>query len=594
MHNVFTRVGIPALLSLGAITLRATPAAAVTSYAEVTFTNNTPCAVDLASAAPGGEWYQGSPPASVGSHQTVHWGTDSNHGGWFSGTGGKVVISLPTSTESNGDFVVNDSDWVKWSIPWGYFNGSLPWSSANGTQGDNGGIEETGNGAATGHTGTLYSLDQGAGGCGGNGVNTCEFVWTLNFHGASTNCSITPQSVILPTPPSGTVPGVLTSYFDTTHGAEYVFYLDYGGAIDALSCGPSGCWQSQVVAPEGWYSPGSSLISYFDGVNGHLFFQGTSGSSDILELKGNPPSSTGTVTNVTAQSNGSPGAVYYNYTAGSTTVDGILPASNLTGFWDGHTDHVFYEDSGANIHEAYYNGAWWDGVVAPANALPYGPAGVLRSVWDGTDEMIFYPLYGYNVQESVPFSAGLGATIFASGAWSSKSISLPNYPSADLFATSPGSGTAVVIGGIGQNLLQQVTRRETQTTKQPFPETEQTTPNFMPSLPILSFSDSQGNQIFYVGTDQHIHHFAGSNSAVDMSTAPGNDGSLAALNNTGTGTATPLSGFFDGTNDHVFFINTNNNVEEFYWQAPNGGLTEHLIGGARNAVGLGWTTNAQK
>jgi hypothetical protein len=613
MRHLLMRMAVAFTITFGVLALRAAPAQAITSFAEVEFINNTSCQFSIPSAqwnvgstwhTPYGAWPNPSaaPPMTVLAGQTVTWGSSSDGGGAFAGTGGKVIVNLPDVLAPDGQTKTEgQSATLAWSLPWTYFNWGLGGF----------GLQQPSTNDTKTSDGNLYRLDQGVVGCDATG-DSCMFEYEVTFIGSGSpvgDCSH--HDVLaghLPIVPTTTVNGlaVLTSYYDSVRQAQYVFYEDSTGNIDTLSCGPGGCWNSQVALQAGLFATGSSLISYFDGTNGHLFFQGSMGSKDLITLAGNPPTSSSAMTDLTTTTNpvngGTDGDFYlYTDTAGHQAA-ALAPASNLTGYWDGQVDHVFYLDGLGNAHETYYNGSWWDHIVAPASALAYPPSGILRSSWDGTNQHLYIGLsQGYGWYETsyptdpwtpfaIPGSAALGPNLTAGGPYSSSISGLSQY-----------AGWQYLFAGAGTNQVTSLYNTGDYNTGGGYSFFEMlNTPavNYNILAPTLMYNDTGGPELFVVGqSNGHIYFSSQLGGAfTDLSTSPGNDGALVNIfgQNGAIAEFSPLSGYFDGGNDHLFYIDTAFNVQEIYWQPGSTYFQGHVIGGANSALGTGFIANYQQ
>lgn len=92
----------------------------------------------------------------------------------------------------------------------------------------------------------------------------------------------------------------------------------------------------------------------------------------------------------------------------------------------------------------------------------------------------------------------------------------------------------------------------------------------------LLYADSTGYRFFFVGSDSHLYQILRSGDNVDFSTSSFGDGSIVS---SGTYGGPPqITGFFDGSDDHVFYVGTDGKVHEYYGP-PGGAWTGHSIGG---------------
>jgi hypothetical protein len=151
--------------ALGVVIMRATPAAAAPSNAEITLFNNTGCTwpVVVGGASVGGAWSP-EPPTSIAPGQTLSFGSASN-GGVATGTGGTLPIALDTGPAS-----------ITWSVPWGVFNGG--WQDPSGST-DN-----------SKDSGSSYWVSGGPSSCGGQGVDTCLFSYEISVTGKNPTCAV--------------------------------------------------------------------------------------------------------------------------------------------------------------------------------------------------------------------------------------------------------------------------------------------------------------------------------------------------------------------------------------------------------------------
>lgn len=585
--------------AFGFVTLNAGPAwAGITSRAIVDFTNNTPCEITITGSDPGGAW-DIAPPSTVASHQTVSWKTRSNGGVLPTGTGGTVKVGFWDGTKADKTTFPKGEGHINWSVPYTYFN-----DAAIVLAGDpvvpavTFGVAATSNPSVDfkgGSTNTGFVFAPNYVNCDAK-TDTCEFGVTLSLNPGVIVTSCLPfepngtppkftsviQTLVSPQPAMPTLPAALTSYWDWQAQTQYVFYEDYGGAINVAACGSGGCWRHQVVVVPGWFSPGSSLISYYDGTQGHLFFQGPMGSTDIMELKGNPPSLEGTITDIT-QADGAPAtATHTTYTVrGGGIAYGLIPGSNLTGFWDGFAPHVFYCDSDHDVRESYFDGQWWDHVVAGATALAKPPKCVLRSNWDGNNEHVFYTTGAYSAQAGQFFLSALGVTSHPAGNWTPSNQTTSDVPW-DNFIVGSQSGYPYLYGAPSQNSITVVVPVFGQQTLN-----EPTSVGYGPWSPMVTYTNLNGAQTFFIGDNQHVYQQSNPNP-IDLT---GNSGALAASDGGGAAVhLSPLTGYFDGYNNHLFFIDTTFNVQEYYW-TPGGTVYRHAITTSSNAVALGYTMN---
>lgn len=367
------------------------------------------------------------------------------------------------------------------------------------------------------------------------------------------------------------LPSAIASYWDSAHGVENVFYLDNNGVLRDLSF--NGSWSVQQVTPlaisadgstypKGAFLPGSTLVAFFDGTQGHVFYLADPGGTDgyygptfnannplLFEEYGNPPNQN----NWTDLTDNSAGAYPYfsgfpyMMTDGSYKIPGVSSASTLTGFWDGSVEHVFFIDDNSCVNEIYYNGQWW-GHCLNSNGIALGSNGQdldgmgMTSLWDGTVEHVFYENSG-GVQEAyfngqwwpgsppsldgdVLVSDGLSGDeeIYASGVGFGTGVGLDGKNgSGSWWSTSVGDGTSgfctygsdavVYIGpyslGWGQNYFCVGQDHDVWSVDQNQNVTPMNVPVLVSSTAspqaITGFWDGYCRHVFYIGSDSHVH-----------------------------------------------------------------------------------------
>jgi hypothetical protein len=191
MKHAFIRMAVAATFAMGAVTLRAVPAAADgTIFAFLFLKNETPCTIMIPSggASVSGVWAQpsdnndpvesnpdlvttgnGMPVVPLGAGQTMLWGSASNGGFDPSGTGGSLSIPVGSAT-------IN----LSWSVPWSYFNG-LGGSADGPASVDNGG----------GFPSPFGINLQGAFACSAQGVpQSCTFWWGITRNDNNPACQV--------------------------------------------------------------------------------------------------------------------------------------------------------------------------------------------------------------------------------------------------------------------------------------------------------------------------------------------------------------------------------------------------------------------
>jgi len=99
---------------------------------------------------------------------------------------------------------------------------------------------------------------------------------------------------------------------------------------------------------------------------------------------------------------------------------------------------------------------------------------------------------------------------------------------------------------------------------------------------MTSFVDSgDGEHIFYLGTDQHIHQLyfnTGVGHWVDQDLTITSGAAVNAQNQS------PLASFVDTPGEHVSYIGTNNHVIQLYWTSSGGWVEQDLSATAENGL----------
>jgi hypothetical protein len=315
--------------------------------------------------------------------------------------------------------------------------------------------------------------------------------------------------------------------------SQHVFYIDPAGDVhELLYTSAQGRWTNQnLTALTGAPSSGVDnadigLASFHDSFGIEVFYQS---GGQIIELHwnggwswqalgGNPVANTP----ITGFSNSNGEHVYFVntnddvtefYFNGSTwgltalaSTSGVHPVQ-LSSYADGsNTAHVFY-NIGA-VFELYYDGSSWHLTQLPGvAAVSAGVAGI----WDNNGEEIFY---------TVPATLGNASTSAAYDYWSPvtrtwSSITLPGGPNSNSFATGFANSN-------GEHFYY--------------------------------FSQSPGQGYLHVMED-YFNYGTKSWAGYDTSVQTG------AYANVGS----TITSFSNSNGQHVYFINTNSSIGEFYY-----------------------------
>jgi hypothetical protein len=383
-----------------------------------------------------------------------------------------------------------------------------------------------------------------------------------------------------------------STYFGVSNDVvEWVTYEDFAGNLNVVMYAPwfSSSWDWRYQIPAGNFAPGSQLVGYMDkSSTAHLFFLHQNGSVfDVEEVYGLyiGEGAYGYQTNDLTTDTGSsyrPDGYEENYSTKTGNISGVSQtyeySTGLTGFWDGSIEHVFYgSENGGNLAELYNNGSWWVHSIA-TNPFTAGTEQHIASLWDGSISHVYYHTG----------SAGdLGETYY-SGTWYSHDLSRgATAPAAasPLFATGGDQdgdplqyvwGATSTAGDLSLWYNSGSWNEFTYTGKTGL-TTSSTVTGYSAPLNETIFSE-----YFWV-EPSNGHIWYGGYGEQDIT-----GGSAPALPSYSGGSLSPLSGCFDGTNLHVFYIGNDSNVWEIYTvlgqYGQPGTWYGHAITSAANAV----------
>jgi outer membrane protein assembly factor BamB len=343
---------------------------------------------------------------------------------------------------------------------------------------------------------------------------------------------------------------------------EFVLYPDTHGQFQALTCATGlGCWSQQTVNTGISISPQFPITSFGDGTTGHFFFETFDGFA-LGEFDGRPPSS----------------AAFTQLTNG---VGYFATPQSHSSIWDGGNQHLFVvaEKGDGTLHELYKaGGTWFDhGIPQCSYSGVNGQPSYVTAYWDGVQHAIHACV---NPQTG---AQELWET-YNSGQWFTQPIASSasggSVPYGQFAGASNGGVEGILgIGPAGTNTL-------VYTSFSPVTRLWSSVPITVPSLSynstVVAYTDSAGFRYFFVGANGHVYSLAspgGQNTVTDLSSSPGQSSLASGVTNSVPWTS-DLAGFFDGTNDHVFFVGADGFVHEFYGAAssPFSQWVEHLIG----------------
>lgn len=348
----------------------------------------------------------------------------------------------------------------------------------------------------------------------------------------------------------------LTSYYDTRANAEYIFYIDQNGAIDGLTHNASGWrWFPVIGGVDPSNGDYASLTSYFDGTNGHLFYTNRpSGLGMVYEVSGSPPAGP---------------AKTMSGTGGTPSY--AIESATLTGYWDGSTGHLFYQNSfDGYLHEFRGNNGQWSDLslgVGPqdSSGQPEAVDGLfLTSLWDGGVGHVYFNSHTQQFQELY---------FYNNNWWGGFGQDDNNVAFGMLVAASPSYGLQAVYGSPPANgghwgdLTQTVNICHDYGSWSCSP-TSVGANEYGQLQPTLAYRVSSTVEVYVVGGDQRLYspgQTFPTNPLAQISIYPP--------------WYSPITGFWDGSYEHVFYIGTDSHVHELYRQTFGAGFfTNDLMG----------------
>jgi hypothetical protein len=365
------------------------------------------------------------------------------------------------------------------------------------------------------------------------------------------------------------LPSALVAFHDYSgQGAHHVIYQAQDQGLYDLNYQQSvGHWQLSQVAP--WGPTMSQLTGYSDGTNNHVFGISPIGSQPhVVEYYGSPvPNQRNDLTIASGTQETPHGSV--TYCGPYQNIQCVSSPSSLTGFWDGTVEHVFYETWDTyTIHELYhYNNRWWDNPLPGVPAMATNGAG-LTSLWDGSIEHVYYTGQDADLHE-LYFSGRWWDNDWNKVKWGK--VGIVNYNSA-LAASYDGQTSTQGVFGVAWPQTGDLLRF----TYGPsgFSGGYVALTNFNAASKILTYdvsstqclnqaqppcSTTSQRQLFYVGSDHYLYEVTG--STAHLISPSFNPYQCSYTNPNGNpppgyfvNANSPISGFYDGTYRHIFFL----------------------------------------
>jgi hypothetical protein len=289
----------------------------------------------------------------------------------------------------------------------------------------------------------------------------------------------------------------------------------------------------------GYYSAGDQ--------NNHVFYMklDPTSRSAIVELYWPTGRYNGYNTRNLTTESGAQGPYMQIYTNGTFDT-----ASELTGFVDSSgTRHVFYFDGASNVVENYFSGHWW--ANSPGGRGNYGQSTGISSLWDGSVEHVYFAGYDGNLWEDYDNGQWWSHPLTGSTGAVQPTISASQAPSGyGHFTSSLINGTSQAIWGVpsdnsGLRLVAALPNWQSFL----WPS------SLVPAIGLSSAMLAINGSPVYVGTDSLI--YAPNSSSTSLQAAFGGP----AVGDSG------ITGFYDGTNYHIFYVGSDGHLHEYY--SPN-------------------------
>jgi hypothetical protein len=311
------------------------------------------------------------------------------------------------------------------------------------------------------------------------------------------NDAWTPQDLTVlaaPTPPEGAVPSASTETALSCFVDNYGVHVVYVG----VDSGPSHVhqlylsWMDQQLTTTVTVDPGSGLSSFVDASGGaHVLYISSDHHLHQLSFSG------GAWTDLDL-----------SLTTRSTTT--AYPGSSLASYADGYGYHALYIGKDGHVHQAYFDNVNWSDqdLTSASKALDVAPEAGLAAYSDRYGEHVFYVGSDGHLHQLGYTGGGWP------GSWADTDLTkLTGGP--QVVNTSALTGFADTFGdhafylGVDQD-VHQLYFDNTQWVDQDLtdiatPVQESEVPAAAIGSALSSLADAYGEQVLYVGSDQHVH-----------------------------------------------------------------------------------------
>lgn len=367
-------------------------------------------------------------------------------------------------------------------------------------------------------------------------------------------------------------PNTMTSFYNSAQNTEHVFFIptfDSGMSVYSIPLVEfyyDGHWHAnQNFGALDPTSPvrGTPLAGMFDGNVQHVFFPqtgvGFSGNNgDYLEPWELYYTGSWFTRDLT------PGATPMNVTpaTGCTGPGGpcVVANSGLSTLWDGQVEHVFYVDQTGSLIEAYNPGGNWftSNLTAHSGDVTNQSWVPITSMWDGATEYVFYQHGG--VVKMV--SCG------PAGCWNRvTNVTAPFNQSAFTCCTGFAVGSTLNVFFVSANdaHVHRLSRVSSGGGMPPAWSNEDVSVHSGdtadPATGLNAYDDGSTWHVFFADANGHIHelyHNGGSWAHRDVTISTGD------IIVGSSDVKTPMTGFSDGSFNHLFYVGADGHIHEAY------------------------------
>ncbi|MBV9945236.1 MAG: hypothetical protein JOZ69_00120 [Myxococcales bacterium] len=379
------------------------------------------------------------------------------------------------------------------------------------------------------------------------------------------------------TPARASTTNMMTSFYNSVQKTEHVFAIPTtvhgfrSSSVPLTEFYYDGHWHANLNFNQPSATTplrGSGMAAMFDGTVQHLFFAQTSSALSASHVDYQEP-----------------WELYYtgNWFSGDLTPGGpllnletlqncnsfgeacvSLETSSLSALWDGTVEHVFYASQANHLLEAYNPGGGWftNDLTAHSGDSPLFVATKIASMWDGATEYVFYTAGGDDAMFKM-VSCG------PAGCWTQVTdllAAINDAPNDGMCGFAVGSTLNVFFVSFHDLHVRRVYRTSPGNGEAPFWSLDDvTTLSGETASPLTTpncYNDGTAWHVFFGDNGGHVQeiYFAGGVwTARDVTLSTG-DVNL----NIGNGDPSPMTGFSDGSFNHLFYTGVDGHIHEAF------------------------------